>query len=90
MTEELIELGVGTITLKELELDFTKWRRDKLWCYLHFLNRTFPVFILLIRGASLVAQMVKILSAMQETWDHSLVWEDSLEKRIAIHSSIPA
>ena len=27
--------------------------------------------------------MVKNLSAMQETWDHSLIWEDSLEKWIA-------
>ena len=31
-------------------------------------------------GASLVAQMVKILPAMQETWVQSLGWEDSLEK----------
>ena len=30
--------------------------------------------------ASLVAQMVKNLSAMQETWVQSLGWEDPLEK----------
>ena len=40
--------------------------------------------------ASLVAQMVKHLSAMQETWVRSLVWEDPLEKEIAAHSSILA
>ena len=27
-------------------------------------------------GASLVAQMLKNLSAMQETWDRSLGWQD--------------
>ena len=36
---------------------------------------------------SLVAQMVKHLSAMWETWVRSLGWEDSLEKEMAIHSS---
>ena len=40
--------------------------------------------------ASLVAQMVKHLPAMQETRVGSLGWEDSLEKEMAIHSSILA
>ena len=40
--------------------------------------------------ASLVAQLVKNLPAMQETWVHSLVQEDPLEKEIAAHSSILA
>ena len=40
--------------------------------------------------ASLVAQMVKNLPAMQETWYQSLGWEDSLEKEMATHSSILA
>ena len=35
-----------------------------------------------------VAQMVKNLLAMRETWVQSLVWEDPLEKGMAIHSSI--
>ena len=34
-----------------------------------------------------VAQMVKCLSAMQETWVRALGWEDPLEKEMAIHSS---
>ena len=38
--------------------------------------------------ASLVAQMVKNLPAMQETQFPSLSWEDPLEKGIATHSSI--
>ena len=41
-------------------------------------------------GASLMAQLVKNLPAMRETWIQSLVWEDPLEKGKAIHSSILA
>jgi len=37
-----------------------------------------------------VAQMVKNLLAMQETWIQSLDWDDSLEKGMATHSSILA
>ena len=37
---------------------------------------------------SLVAQMVKRLSTMQETWVQSLGWADLLEKAMAPHSSI--
>ena len=40
--------------------------------------------------ASLVAQLVKNLPAMRETWVRSLGWEDSLEKGKATHSSILA
>ena len=40
-------------------------------------------------GASL-AQMVKNLLAMQETWAQSLSWEDPLEEVMATHSSILA
>ena len=40
--------------------------------------------------ASLVAQLVKNLLIMQETWVQSLGWEDSLEKGKATHSSILA
>ena len=37
----------------------------------------------LIKGSSLVVQIVKNLSAIQETWVESLGWEDSLEKEMA-------
>ena len=40
--------------------------------------------------ASLVAQLVKNLPAMWETWVRSLGWEDPLEKGQAPHSSILA
>ena len=45
-----------------------------------------------VRGgwSSLVAQMVKTLPAMQETWVRSLAQEDPLEKGMAAHSGILA
>ena len=39
---------------------------------------------------SLVAQLVKNLPAVQETWVQTLGWEDPLEKEMATHSSIIA
>ena len=39
--------------------------------------------------ASLVAQMIKNLLAMQEISVRFLTWEDTLEKEMATHSSIP-
>ena len=40
--------------------------------------------------ASLVAQRLKRLPAMRETWVPSLGWEDPLEKEMAAHSNILA
>ena len=40
--------------------------------------------------AQLVAQMVKNLPAMQETWVRSLGQEDLLEKKMTTHSSVLA
>ena len=37
-----------------------------------------------------MAQLVKNLPAMQETWVLSLGWEDPLEKEIVTHSSVLA
>ena len=44
----------------------------------------------LLSWASVVAQMVKNLPAMWETWDKSLGWEDALEEGMATPSSILA
>ena len=41
-------------------------------------------------GVSLVAQMVKNLPAMRETWVLSLGWEDPLDESMATHSNILA
>ena len=53
---------------------------------------TCRIEILLINspGASLLAQMVKNLPVMQETWVQSLNQEDPLEKGMATQSSILA
>ena len=45
---------------------------------------------MIITVDSLVAQMVKNLPAMRETWVLSLGWEDLLEKGMATQSSILA
>ena len=37
-----------------------------------------------------MAQRIKRLPAMQDTWVRSLGWEDPLEKEMAMHSSILA
>ena len=39
---------------------------------------------------SLVAQLVRNLPVMRETWVRSLDWKESLEKGMATHSSILA
>ena len=52
------------------------------------LNKSHPIKRL--PWVSLVAQMVKNLPAMQETWVQSLGWKDPLEKEMAIHSNILA
>ena len=46
--------------------------------------------IISISSVSLVAQLVKNLPALLETWFLSLGWEDSLEKGKATHSTILA
>ena len=54
-------------------------------------NLTPPNSIILLNHcASLIAQLVKNLPAMQETWVGSLGWEDFLEKGKATYSSILA
>ena len=61
------------------------------FAHLNFLM-WYPGFISLFKHiwTSLMAQLVRNLPAMWETWVRSLVWEDSLEKGKATHSSILA
>ena len=66
----------------------TSWNRDLTGSSLRVLwewNK-----LILIHWASLVAQLVKSLSAVQQNWVWSLCWEDPLEKEKATHSSILA
>ena len=48
------------------------------------------LFIIAKIRASLMAQMVKNLPAMQKTWVHPVGWEDPLEKGMATHSTVLA
>ena len=61
-------------------------------CLMHFtsLFSSYLCLYPLYFKASLVAQMVKNLPAMWETWVRSLGWEKSLEKGMATHPSILA
>ena len=43
-----------------------------------------------ITRSSLIAQLVKNLPAMKETWVQSLGWDDPLEKEMATHFGILA
>ena len=55
----------------------------RVQCYVSF-------FAFSVLWASLVAQRLKRLPAMQENWVQSLGGEDPLEKEMATHSSILA
>ena len=57
------------------------------WPRTHIYNITKIIKNYKISRTSLVAQTVKHLPIMQETWVQSLCWEDPLEKEMATHSS---
>ena len=61
-----------------------------MFYFCFFINFISLFLAALVKGASLVAQTVKSLPAMQETWVRFLGWEDPLEKEMAIHFSILA
>ena len=52
--------------------------------------KTYFVLFFCVFWASLVAQSVKNLPVVQETWVLSLGWEDPLQKEMVTHSSILA
>ena len=66
---------------------------ERQWSLFFFFNDFRLLFIkvlILMVGASLVAQSVKNLPAVQESRVQSLGWEDPPEKGMATHSSILA
>ena len=73
-------VGCHCLLLLSSKLDITSLQTtSRLW--------TFLCYALCLPWTSLVAQMVKNLPAMRETWVQSLDWEDPLEKEMATHSS---
>ena len=69
-----------------------RWTQEAFsnWGYKPVNKHTWFVRSLAALRASLVAQVVKHLPAMGETWVWSLGWEDPLEQGMATHSSILA
>ena len=63
-------------------------REDRLWLVRGIVSYFFIHYVII--QAALIAQIVKNVPAMQETWVQSLDWEDSLEKVMATHSNIIA
>ena len=86
-------LGKGTQNPKT-QLICSGWRRgwespSPTWSLGLWWEHGFGLIRILV-GAFLVAQMVKNLPAVQETWVLCMGWEDALEEGMATHSSIPA
>ena len=62
-----------------------------IWALLlKFLLLSFDPFNTRLFCLSYVAQLIKNLSAVWETWVRCLGWEDPLEKEMATHSSVLA
>ena len=65
----------------------------KIWVVWVLEKKSQSIHLLRTNGitrASLIAQLVNNLPAMQETWVQSLGWEDPLEKETAAHFGILA
>ena len=78
---------LSTTVLRVIPITVWVSRMLPLWCVVissHKCCTAFPLW------ASLVAQRLKHLPAMQETWVRSLDREDPLEKEMATHSRILA
>ena len=74
--------------IPEKHLPLLYWLRQSLWlCGSPQSVVSLAKLIFQHNKTSLLAQMVKHLSAMRETWVQPLGQEDPLEKEMAIHSS---
>ena len=87
--------GTKTLMIKKDYIElyqakiFSVWKYEKCTYISHFIF--YKLFYMIdihynIYLISLVAQSVKSLPAMWETWVLSLVWEDHLEKDMATHT----
>ena len=74
-------------TVESLLVHYGHFRHYDNWRDV-ILIHVYMVAIILFIQASLVAQTVKHLPAVQETRVQSLVWEDPLEREMATHSRI--
>ena len=78
--------------LHRVDSTFSKYKQIYIWLYIN-INLDFSYLIysaIFWKGASLVAQTIKNLPAMQGSQVRSLGWKDPLEEEMATHSSILA
>ena len=75
--------------IKNFPTSYSKLWKTTKWLYILQLLQFSSPFTSCIKGFS-VAQLIKNLPAMWETWVWSLGWEDPLEKGKTTHFSIPA
>ena len=80
----------GKVTVTKLQWEGEGPRLTQEFLLHLFLLKELKIKSSFLERDSLVAQTVKRLPAMQETWVWSLGQEDPLEKERATHSSIPA
>ena len=71
-------------------MQLQRFRHDWATEYAHHVENNSPILFHLICTTVLMAQMVKNLSTVQETWVQFLGWKDPLEKGMTTHSSILA
>ena len=83
MTSELAS-GVPSPSVKHCRVGMQGWPRPPRMLTRVVRHSHFPTYL----RALLVAQMVKDLPAVWDTWFQSLCWEDPLEEGMATHSSI--
>ena len=70
----------------EMENSWSPFSVQDLFMYTWILTKLYPQTFSGCTFHSLVAQMVKRLSTMRQTWVQSLGWENPLEKEMAILS----
>ena len=75
----LVKIHLGSCSVQEV---------TKRWWYINsYVSKQSQIEMTYLSHDSLVAQTVKRLPTMRETWVWSLGWEDPLEKEMATHSS---
>ena len=92
----IVPFYLFTLILWQLSIILFYHRQNNNWYWFlhilisHRLLSQFSIIIALRQLLGLVAQTVKNLPAMQETWVQFLSWEDPLEKGMDTRSSILA
>ena len=88
--ESLRRTGRGIIVNKSLRFSSYSLKNDRM-ISVHFQGKSFNIIVIQAYAlTSLVAQRLKCLPPMWETWVRSLCLEDPLEKEMVTHSSILA